>query len=96
MSLFVMRWCGSMSQYGVCTVCCALHSTQGEVKGKLANGVGSQCPSHYLGTLYIQHYSRWCAPADWNGLVRFAERRNLVSARLPSHFKRSLRPDDEQ
>jgi len=26
-----------------------------------------------------------------NGLVRFAERRNLVSARVPSHFKRSLR-----
>ena len=28
------------------------------------------------------------APADLNGLVRFAERRNLVSARVPSHFKR--------
>jgi hypothetical protein len=26
-------------------------------------------------------------PADLNGLVRFAERRNLVSARVPSHFK---------
>ena len=25
-----------------------------------------------------------------NGLVRFAERRNMVSARVPSHFKRSL------
>jgi len=32
------------------------------------------------------------APADLNGLVRFAERRNLVSARVPSHFKRSLQP----
>jgi hypothetical protein len=32
------------------------------------------------------------ARADLNGLVRFAERRNLVSARVPSHFKRSL-PD---
>jgi hypothetical protein len=30
------------------------------------------------------------APADLNKLVRFAERRNLVSARVPSHFKRSL------
>ena len=30
------------------------------------------------------------APADLNGLVRFAGRRNLVSARVPSHFKRSL------
>ena len=29
------------------------------------------------------------APTDLNGLVRFAERRNLVSARVPSHFKRS-------
>jgi len=36
------------------------------------------------------------APADLNGLVRFAERRNLVSALVPSHFKLSLlanRPD---
>jgi hypothetical protein len=30
------------------------------------------------------------APADLNGLVRFAERRNMVSARVPSHFERSL------
>jgi hypothetical protein len=30
------------------------------------------------------------APADLKGLVRFAERRNLVSARVPTHFKRSL------
>ena len=29
-------------------------------------------------------------PADLNGLVRFAERRILVSARVPSQFKRSL------
>jgi len=29
-------------------------------------------------------------PADLNGLVGFAERRNLVFARVPSHFKRSL------
>jgi len=29
-------------------------------------------------------------PAVLNGLVRFAERWNLVSARVPSHFKRSL------
>jgi hypothetical protein len=26
------------------------------------------------------------APADLNGLVRFAEKRNLVSVRVPSHF----------
>ena len=29
-------------------------------------------------------------PADLNGLVHFAERRKLVSARVPSLFKRSL------
>ena len=30
------------------------------------------------------------APADLNGLVRFAERRNMISARVPSHFKSGL------
>jgi hypothetical protein len=30
------------------------------------------------------------APADLKGLVRFAERQNLISARVPSHFKRIL------
>jgi len=30
------------------------------------------------------------APADLNGLFRFAERRNMVSECLPSHFKSSL------
>ena len=30
-------------------------------------------------------------PADFNGLVRFDERRNLVSVRVLSHFKRGLR-----
>ena len=34
------------------------------------------------------------APAALNGLVRIAERRNLVSARVPSHFKRSLQSGD--
>jgi hypothetical protein len=79
--------------------------TGGEVKGKLANGVGSWYPSHYLGTWCIQHYyQQWklmCTPrlpvvgwtdtpADLNGLVCFTERRNLVSVRVPSHFKCSL------
>jgi hypothetical protein len=32
------------------------------------------------------------APADLNGLVRFAERQNLVSARVPSHFNWHLQP----
>jgi hypothetical protein len=30
------------------------------------------------------------APANLNGLIHFVERRNLVSACVPSHFKRSL------
>jgi len=34
------------------------------------------------------------APADLNGLVRFAERRNLVSAFVSSHFKRSLHKEN--
>ena len=68
------------------------------MNGKLANGMGSQYLSHYLGTWCIQ---LMCAPrlpvfdfsdasADLNGFVRFAERGNLVSARVSSHFKRSL------
>ena len=40
----------------------------------------------------------WRPPADLNGLVLFADRRNLFPARVPSHFKRSLPlgtwPDD--
>ena len=31
-------------------------------------------------------------PADLNGLVRFAQRRNLVSARMPTHFNWPLLP----
>ena len=38
----------------------------------------------------LQVVDRTDSPADLNGLVRFAERRNLVSARVPSHFKRAL------
>jgi len=69
----------------------------GKWRGKLTNAVVSQYSSHYLGTWCIQHYYRWCAhlgcqqsteltrPTDLNGLFRFAERRNLVSARVPSH-----------
>ena len=30
-------------------------------------------------------------PADLNGLFRFGERGNVVSARVPSHFKRTIR-----
>ena len=41
-------------------------------------------------TLRLPAFDWTDAPADLNGLVRFAERRNLVSARVPSRFKRSL------
>jgi len=76
--------------------------TGGEVKGKLAKGVSSQYSSHYLGDMVhpallplirtprLPAVDWTDAPADLNGLVRFAERRNLVSARVPSHFKCSL------
>jgi hypothetical protein len=33
----------------------------GEVKWKLANGVGSHYSSHHLRTWCIQHYYHWCA-----------------------------------
>ena len=35
--------------------------TGGEVKGKLANGMSSQYPSHHRRSWCIQHYYRWCA-----------------------------------
>ena len=76
--------------------------TGGEVKGKLANGVGSQY-SHTTSEHGVSSITNadahtsatssrlnWRPPADLNGLVRFAERRNLVSARVPSRFKRTL------
>jgi hypothetical protein len=80
-----------------------LWRTGGEVKGKLANGVGSQY-SHtssehgdpalltMMRTPRLPAVDWTDAPADLNGLVRFGKRRNLVSARVPSRFKRSLLP----
>jgi len=68
------------------------------MKGKLANGKGSQYPSHYLGnmvypallplmrTLRLLVVDLTDIPADLNGLVLSAERRNLVFACVPSHF----------
>jgi hypothetical protein len=50
----------------------------------------------YPTLLLLMHTSRlpvvdWTdAPADLNGLICFPKRPNLVSARAPSHFKRSL------
>jgi len=42
-----------------------------------------------MSTSLLPVVDRIVSPADLNGLVRFAERRNLVSAHVPSHFKRS-------
>ena len=76
--------------------------TGGEVKGKLANGVGSQY-SHatsehglYPALLKLMRTPRlpavdWTdAPTYLNGLVRFGERRNLVSAHMPSRSARAI------
>ena len=64
--------------------------------GKLANGMGNQY-SHTTSECGVSsitnadaHNSAASSPADLNGLVRFVERRNLVSASVPSHFKRTL------
>ena len=75
------------------------------MKGKLANGMGSQYSSQYLGHMVypallplmriprLPVVDRNDAPTNFNGLVSFAKRRNLVSARVPSHFKRSPNHD---
>jgi len=74
--------------------------TGGEVKGKDANGVGSQQPSTVsehglynccplIRTPRLPAVDWTDTPADLNGLVRFAERPNLVSARVPSSFERA-------
>ena len=67
--------------------------TGGEIKGKLENGVGT-LPRNMLypallpliRTPQLPAVDWTDAPADLNGLVRFAERRKLFSARVPSHF----------
>ena len=75
--------------------------TEGEVKGKLADGVGSQyshtTSEHGVSALLLlMHTHRLPVvdgtdiPTDLNGLACFAKRRNLVSVCVPSHFKRSL------
>ena len=72
------------------------------MKGKLANGVGSQY-SHATSERGISSITKADAhtstassrleltpPTDLNGLVRFGERRNLVSARVPSRSARAI------
>jgi hypothetical protein len=47
-------------------------------------------PCRLMRTARLPVVDRIDAPADLNELVRFAERRNLISARAPSTFERSL------
>jgi hypothetical protein len=43
-----------------------------------------------LRTLRLPAVDQTDAPGDVNGLVRFAERRNMVYTHVPSHFNWSL------
>jgi len=71
------------------------------VKGEKANGGGSQQSCTVSGTVYLALLplmrTRWLpaadrtdTPADINGLVHFAGRPNLVSARVPSRSLAAL------
>jgi hypothetical protein len=46
------------------------------------------CP--LIRTPRLPAVDRTDSPADLNGLVHFSERPNLISARVPSRFKRAL------
>ena len=72
------------------------------MKGKLANGVGSQYSQTTsersvssitkadVHTSAAKQSTELTPPADLNGLVRLGERRNLVSARVPSGSARAI------
>ena len=62
--------------------------TGGEVKGNLANGVGGQYPSHYLGTWCIQHYYRWCAHLGY-------QQSTELTPPAPISMDSSVSPKDE-
>jgi len=75
----------------------------GEVKGKKASGRGSQQSCPVSDTVYPALLPLMCIlrllAADWtdttadkNGIVYFAERKNLVSARVPPHSVFTLHP----
>ena len=72
--------------------------TGGEVKGKLETTVTLPRNVVYPALLKLMR-THWLPAVNWtdasfelNGLVRFDERRNLVSTRVPSRFKRTLPP----
>jgi hypothetical protein len=62
--------------------------TGGEVKGNMV--YPALLPLMCTLRLPVVEWTDPPPPADLNGLVRFAERRNLVFARVPSQFERSL------
>jgi len=53
------------------------------VKGKLANGVGSQYPSHYLGT--------WCAQLQWSVCTCLTQLCLMVEVYIVLLYKVQLR-----
>jgi len=59
-------------------VACTLHTTS-------EHGVSSITTADDV-HLVCQQSTELTPTADLNGLVRFVERRNLVSVRVPSHF----------
>ena len=57
---------------------------EGKWRGKMRMEWVASSLASFIGTWSIQHYYWTDSPADLNGLVRFAERPILVSARVPS------------
>jgi len=55
------EWASTVSRLQLKPVGTRWHTARKVEVGKLANAVGSQYPSHYLGTWCIQHYYRACA-----------------------------------
>ena len=72
-------------------VASTLHATSEHAVSSITTADGAQ-----LGCQQSTELTPPSQPADLNGLVRFAERRNLVSVRLPSHFNWPLQPDRPQ
>jgi len=64
---------------------CRMEWVAGTLHTTSEHGVSS-ITTAYAHTSAASSRLNWRPKADLNGLVRFAERRNLVSARVPSHF----------
>ena len=72
-------------------VASTLHTTSENVVSSITTADGA-----HLGCQQPTELPSPLPPRDLNGLVRMAERRNLVSAHVPTHFKRSLHRDTLQ